>query len=108
MEDNLLLKNRGPDDSGCESFSINENSIYLGHNRLTIQDISKNGSQPMYSYSKRFIIKTMQLVGAKKYFIQKPFLIQHFKIGLISSMFAIIALIFLFESHSKAISKRRL
>ena len=38
----------------------------------------------------------MQLVGAKKYFIQKPFLIQHFKIGLISSLFAIIGLFFLF------------
>ena len=55
-----------------------------------------NSSIRLTIYSKRFIIKTMQLVGAKKYFIQKPFLIQHFKIGLISSMFAIIALIFLF------------
>ncbi len=55
-----------------------------------------NSSIRLTIYSKRFIIKTMQLVGAKKYFIQKPFLIQHFKIGLISSIFAIIALIFLF------------
>ena len=55
-----------------------------------------NSSIRLTIYSKRFIIKTMQLVGAKKYFIQKPFLIQHFKIGLISSMFAITALIFLF------------
>ena len=39
----------------------------------------------------------MQLVGAKKYFIQKPFLIQHFKIGLISSLFAIIGLFLLFN-----------
>ena len=55
-----------------------------------------NSSIRLTIYSKRFVIKTMQLVGAKKYFIQKPFLIQHFKIGLISSIFAIIALIFLF------------
>ena len=38
----------------------------------------------------------MQLVGAKKYFIQKPFLIQHFKIGLISSLFSITALSIIF------------
>ncbi len=55
-----------------------------------------NSSIRLTIYSKRFIIKTMQLVGAKKIFIQKPFLIQHFKIGLISSFFAIIALFFLF------------
>ena len=37
-------------------------------------------------YSKRFIIKTMQLVGATKKFIQKPFLINN----LVSSIFACI------------------
>jgi len=55
-----------------------------------------NSSIRLSIYSKRFIIKTMQLVGAKKYFIQKPFLIQHFKIGLISSLFSITALIIIF------------
>ena len=55
-----------------------------------------NSSIRLSIYSKRFIIKTMQLVGAKKYFIQKPFLIQHFKIGLISSLFSIIALSIIF------------
>jgi len=55
-----------------------------------------NSSIRLSIYSKRFIIKTMQLVGAKKYFIQKPFLIQHFKIGLISSLFSIVALIIIF------------
>ncbi|MBK77891.1 MAG: cell division protein FtsX [Flavobacteriaceae bacterium] len=54
-----------------------------------------NSSIKLTIYSKRFIIKTMQLVGAKKYFIQKPFLIQHFKIGLISSVFALTGLFFL-------------
>lgn len=55
-----------------------------------------NSSIRLTIYSKRFIIKTMQLVGAKKYFIQKPFLIQHFKIGLISSFFSIITLSIIF------------
>ena len=54
-----------------------------------------NSSIRLSIYSKRFIIKTMQLVGAKKYFIQKPFLIQHLKIGFISSLIAIIGLFFL-------------
>ena len=55
-----------------------------------------NSSIRLSIYSKRFIIKTMQLVGAKKHFIQKPFLIQHLKIGLISSLFSIVALSIIF------------
>tara|TARA_B110000003_G_C16648850_1_gene533275 strand:- start:2240 stop:3118 length:879 start_codon:yes stop_codon:yes gene_type:complete len=55
-----------------------------------------NSSIRLSIYSKRFIIKTMQLVGAKKYFIQKPFLIQHFKIGVISSLFSITVLSIIF------------
>lgn len=44
-------------------------------------------------YSKREIIKTMQLVGAKKSYIRKPFLLQGFYIGLISG-FVAVALLF--------------
>ena len=55
-KDNLLLQHRGPDANGCINFINNENTIYLGHNRLSIQDISQNGSQPMYSYSGRYCI----------------------------------------------------
>ncbi len=44
-------------------------------------------------YSKRDIIKTMQMVGAKKGYIRKPFILQGFFIGLISSLIAI-ALLF--------------
>ena len=36
-------------------------------------------------FSKRFMIRTMQLVGAKSYFIRKPFIIRAFYQGLISS-----------------------
>ena len=38
-----LLKHRGPDDAG---YSFSEN-IGLGHTRLSIQDLSSAGSQPM-------------------------------------------------------------
>lgn len=44
-------------------------------------------------YSKRFIIKTMRLVGAENSFIQKPFLISGIYQGLYSAIFAIFMLI---------------
>jgi cell division transport system permease protein len=44
-------------------------------------------------YSKRFIIKTMRLVGAENSFIQKPFLISGVYQGLYSAIFAIFMLI---------------
>lgn len=48
------LDHRGPDDNG---FWIDQNKkIYLGHNRLSILDLSKSGKQPMISFSKRYII----------------------------------------------------
>ena len=46
-------------------------------------------------YSKRFIIKTMQMVGATKRFIRKPFLIRSVKLGMTGAIVAIIALIIL-------------
>lgn len=44
-------------------------------------------------YSKRFLIKTMKLVGAKNSFIQKPFLISGVYQGLYGAIFAIFMLI---------------
>ena len=49
-----VLRHRGPDNSGfwvCE-----ENGIALGHNRLSINDLSSSGNQPMQSSSKRYTI----------------------------------------------------
>ncbi|MBN2682767.1 MAG: cell division protein FtsX [Bacteroidales bacterium] len=43
-------------------------------------------------YSKRFIIKTMQLVGASKAFIRKPFLLQGLLQGVYGALLAIIML----------------
>jgi cell division transport system permease protein len=40
-------------------------------------------------YSKRFILRSMQLVGATKGFIQKPFIIRGIVNGVISSVLAI-------------------
>jgi len=43
-------------------------------------------------YAKRFTIKTMQMVGATKGFIRKPFIWTSVKLGLIGAIFALIAL----------------
>jgi cell division transport system permease protein len=44
-------------------------------------------------YSKRFIIKTMQLVGATHFFISKPFVFRGIKHGIYASLLAILMLI---------------
>lgn len=48
------LGHRGPDDSG--SWFDAADKVTLGHTRLSIQDLSVNGSQPMHSSSSRFVI----------------------------------------------------
>ena len=48
------ISHRGPDFVG--SLAKEENNIIFGHNRLTIQDLSDSGNQPMNSYSNRFLI----------------------------------------------------
>lgn len=49
-------------------------------------------------YSKRFIIKTMQLVGAKHGFIRRPFIINAFFQGIISSIIGMALLLGVFYS----------
>ncbi|QSB27720.1 ABC transporter permease [Flavobacterium sp. CLA17] len=52
-----------------------------------------NSSLRLSIHSNRFIIKTMQMVGATKSFIRKPFVMRSVKLGLLGSGLAIIALI---------------
>ena len=54
VEMNRALIHRGPDDSN--HWKNISNSLVFSHRRLSILDISKNGSQPMVSKSKRYII----------------------------------------------------
>ena len=56
-----------------------------------------NSSIRLSIYSKRFAIKTMQLVGATKWFIQKPFLIRSFNLSFFSSIASIVILYFIFQ-----------
>ena len=47
-----FIKNRGPDKKKI----INQNNITFLFSRLSIQDLSKNGDQPIYSSNKKLIM----------------------------------------------------
>lgn len=46
------ISHRGPDSSGIYT----KENLFLGHTRLSIQDLSENGNQPMFSDDKRYVI----------------------------------------------------
>ncbi len=52
-----------------------------------------NSSLRLSIYSNRFIIKTMQMVGATKSFIRKPFVMRSIKLGMIGAGLAVLALL---------------
>ena len=52
-----------------------------------------NSSLRLSIYAKRFIIKTMQMVGATKSFIRKPFIWTNIKLGIIGALVAIVAIV---------------
>jgi cell division transport system permease protein len=52
-----------------------------------------NGSIRLSVYSKRFTIKTMQMVGATKSFIRGPFIWQSVKLGIIGALVSIVGLV---------------
>ena len=52
-----------------------------------------NSSLRLSIHSNRFIIKTMQMVGATKSFIRKPFIARSIKLGMIGAVLAVLALI---------------
>jgi Asparagine synthase (glutamine-hydrolyzing) len=57
--DNLLLdqiKHRGPDYGKIEKYYIGDDSIYFGHRRLSIIDLSEFGNQPMNSACNNYSI----------------------------------------------------
>jgi cell division transport system permease protein len=51
-----------------------------------------NSSIRLSIYSKRFVIKTMQMVGATKTFIRRPFIWQNVKLGMLGAVLALIAI----------------
>ncbi len=59
---------------------------------LVLAVVLINNSIRLKIFSKRFIIKTMQLVGAKRRFILKPFIIEAIILGIIGAFIGLIAL----------------
>jgi cell division transport system permease protein len=51
-----------------------------------------NSSIRLAVYSKRFIIKTMQMVGATKSFIRKPFILKSVQLGIIGAIVALLGM----------------
>ena len=51
-----------------------------------------NSSIRLSIYSKRFIIKTMQMVGATKSFIRSPFIWTNVKLGMLGALLALLAI----------------
>lgn len=75
---------------------VNENlrkiGIFLLGGALLLMLVSIaliNSSIRLNIYSRRFLIKTMQLVGATRTFIQKPFLTASLRLGIIGSFVAL-------------------
>ena len=52
-----------------------------------------NSSIRLAVYSKRFIIKTMQMVGATKRFIRRPFIWRSIRLGMLGSFIAVIGIV---------------
>ncbi|CDF80918.1 cell division protein FtsX [Formosa sp. 3Alg 14/1] len=55
-----------------------------------------NSSIRLSVYSKRFTIKTMQMVGATKHFIRRPFVWKSVKLGIIGAIIALIGMAIVF------------
>ena len=55
-----------------------------------------NSSIRLAVYSKRFIIKTMQMVGATRQFIRRPFIWKSVRLGIIGSILALIGMAIVF------------
>jgi asparagine synthase (glutamine-hydrolysing) len=48
------LEHRGPDSSGV--FMESEYKVGLGHTRLSIQDLTEKGNQPLFSKTKKAVL----------------------------------------------------
>jgi len=76
--------------------------FFVGGIFIFIAILLINSSIRLAIYSKRFLIKTMQLVGATKSFIRRPFVLKYLWLGVISSCIGIgISFIILIKINEK-------
>lgn len=73
---------------------------------LVLAVVLINNSIRLKIFSKRFIIKTMQLVGARRRFILKPFVIEAVILGLIGSVLGLLALFGVWFYFTKEIGQQ--
>ena len=77
---------------------------------LIVAMVLINNSIRLKIFSKRFIIKTMQLVGAKRRFILKPFVKEAVILGIIGAIIGLTAfiyrLVFLYQRNRDSICTR--
>lgn len=59
---------------------------------LFISILLINSSIRLSVYSKRFTIKTMQMVGANKHFIRRPFILKSVRLGMVGAVLAMIGM----------------
>jgi len=81
-----------PDLVSAVNQNINKINFYLllfSSALLLIAIVLINNTIRLSIYSKRFLIKTMQLVGAKNAFIKKPFILNSIGNGIVSAFIAI-------------------
>ena len=71
---------------------ITQGIIALSTVFILIAILLINSSIRLAIYSKRMVIKTMQLVGATKGFIRRPFIWKHLQLGLLGAFFASLCL----------------
>ena len=67
-----------------------------------------NSSIRLSVYSKRFIIKTMQMVGATKHFIRRPFILKSVTLGIIGSILALLGMAVVFYYINKTFPELQL
>jgi cell division transport system permease protein len=67
-----------------------------------------NSSIRLAVYSKRFTIKTMQMVGATKEFIRRPFVWQSVRLGIVGAIVALIGMAIVFYYLNKTFSELQL
>lgn len=102
--ENELVKNKNVKEVSYQKSlvsMVNENLrkislIILGFSSLLliIAIALINNTIRLSVYSKRFLIRTMQLIGATENFIRRPFLLQGLLQGIVGSVIALILLVF--------------
>jgi cell division transport system permease protein len=112
-----LLKNKNVKEVSYQKSlvtAVNENLrkislIILGFSclLLIIAIALINNTIRLSVYSKRFLIRTMQLIGATESFIRKPFLFRGVVQGMVGAMVAIILLVFTLYFAQKEVPELR-